>query len=326
VAVQTLTDAATSVLPLEHAPVARHPRLGPITYRAELVSSGQTPPRIDRDEFGEPVEERHPSIEDIARALLEIGLDDLIATRDLLRAADAALTLMRDITREKVGHRAALDFRDREGSLQPRVSAMALWLDHHVALRDPARALAPQPSQQRPGAAPDAEALAQAPGLAAEAAGPGAAPPVATLQDAAAALAAIDAYFAQREPSNPALLLVRQAAQLAGKSYLDALRTLAPDFTGAARIALGRIDGLAMQVESFADFALVEPTGEASTTIYAPASRADAVALMGAVVAYFSRNEPSSPTPLLLERAQKMCGKDFLSILREMLPPDALKV
>lgn len=322
VGVQTLADLKTSVLPLEHLPLFTHPRFGPILYRAQLVSSGEIPPRVSQDENGDEVEEKHPPVEEIERALGEIDIEQVIGVRDLLRAADAALAVLRDVSIAKAGHRAALSFRDKDAPLQPRLAAMAAWLDRSVAQRDPARAvfeIAADPAQQDGG---DAGLAALAPDAAA---GPGTAQPVASSQDAAAALAALDAYFARCEPSNPALLLIRQASQLVGKSYLDALRTLAPSFTDAARIALGRIDALALQVERLADFAAIDPTWEESTTDYTTVSRADAVALMGAIIAYFQRSEPSSPAPLLLERAQRMCGKDFLSILRELLPPDALK-
>ena len=44
-----------------------------------------------------------------------------------------------------------------------------------------------------------------------------------------AALAAVDHYFCSVEPSNPALLLVRQAQQLIGKSFLEVMQILIPE-------------------------------------------------------------------------------------------------
>lgn len=318
---QSLDDLKTTGLPLEHLPVARHARLGVLNYRMQLVSSGAVAPRVWKNEDEEEVTETYPDVEEIARAMADVAIDDLAAMRDQLLAAEAALALMREVSIAHVGHKDALTFK----ILAPKLKGMAEWLDRCVALRDPARALNPAAAAE-PGDGGDvADAASSAPQAGAAPSAPGISPPVESSQDAAAALAALDAYFARCEPSNPALLLVRQAAQLVGKSYLDALRTLAPSFTDSARIALGRIDALAVQVERLADFATIDPSYETSTIDYAPANRADAVALMGATIAYFTRAEPSSPAPLLLERAQRMCGKDFLSILREMLPPDALK-
>ena len=38
---------------------------------------------------------------------------------------------------------------------------------------------------------------------------------------------------------------------------------------------------------------------------------------------YYRTNEPSSPVPLILQRAQRLVAKDFMEILTE-LTPDAL--
>lgn len=52
-------------------------------------------------------------------------------------------------------------------------------------------------------------------------------------------------------------------------------------------------------------------------------SRHDAERALDAVAAFFRTNEPSSPIPLLLERAKRLVSKDFLEVLAE-LAPDAL--
>lgn len=50
------------------------------------------------------------------------------------------------------------------------------------------------------------------------------------------------------------------------------------------------------------------------------ADRRAAMGLLHDVAAYFRHAEPSSPIPLLLDRAQGIVGKDFAAILREILP------
>jgi type VI secretion system protein ImpA len=52
-------------------------------------------------------------------------------------------------------------------------------------------------------------------------------------------------------------------------------------------------------------------------------SREDATRALDAVATYFRTNEPSSPIPMLIERAKRLVGKDFLAVLEE-LTPDAL--
>lgn len=53
-------------------------------------------------------------------------------------------------------------------------------------------------------------------------------------------------------------------------------------------------------------------------------SREDAIRALDAVAEFFRANEPSSPIPLLIARAQRLVGKDFLAMLEE-LAPDALQ-
>jgi len=53
-------------------------------------------------------------------------------------------------------------------------------------------------------------------------------------------------------------------------------------------------------------------------------SRHDAVRALEAVAEYFRRHEPSSPVPLIVERAKRVVAMDFLAVLAE-LAPDALE-
>ncbi len=52
-------------------------------------------------------------------------------------------------------------------------------------------------------------------------------------------------------------------------------------------------------------------------------SREDIVMMLDKICAYYARNEPSSPVPLLLHRAKRLVSMDFMDILRDMAP-DAL--
>ncbi len=49
-------------------------------------------------------------------------------------------------------------------------------------------------------------------------------------------------------------------------------------------------------------------------------TRADALHLLELVCRYYQEHEPSSPLPLLLDRARKLADKNFLEILRELAP------
>jgi type VI secretion system protein ImpA len=104
----------------------------------------------------------------------------------------------------------------------------------------------------------------------------------------------------------------------------------APDFTTLA-VPLARTlkrvsDHLATRPDAAA-----EATPGANTTGGAEAAagvvavgtvrnRQDATRALDAVAAFFRTNEPSSPIPLLIERAKRLVAKDFLEVLAELAP------
>jgi type VI secretion system protein ImpA len=60
--------------------------------------------------------------------------------------------------------------------------------------------------------------------------------------------------------------------------------------------------------------------GAGPVAVGAIRSRQDAVRAMEFVAEFFRRNEPSSPLPLLLERASRLVSKSFLEVLADMAP------
>ncbi|WP_290648317.1 type VI secretion system protein TssA [Aquisalimonas sp.] len=111
----------------------------------------------------------------------------------------------------------------------------------------------------------------------------------------------------------------------------------APDLA-RLRDVLGRIDGALQAFMPAPDHAAPEPpladasadrqgnpgpSGVASESARAPGeirTRAEAVAAMDAIATYFRTQEPSSPVPLLIERAKRLVDMDFVSILRDVAP------
>jgi type VI secretion system protein ImpA len=57
-----------------------------------------------------------------------------------------------------------------------------------------------------------------------------------------------------------------------------------------------------------------------AASLTAVTNRADAVRLLELVVQYYRQYEPSSPLPLLIERARRLADKSFIEILRDMAP------
>ena len=64
--------------------------------------------------------------------------------------------------------------------------------------------------------------------------------------------------------------------------------------------------------------------GESSTggaiAVGAIKSRQDAIRALDAAAEFFRRNEPSSPVPLLVDRAKRLVAKDFLEVLADVAP------
>src|SRR2546421_571396 len=52
-------------------------------------------------------------------------------------------------------------------------------------------------------------------------------------------------------------------------------------------------------------------------------TRADVTKALNLICDYYRSNEPSSPVPLILQRAQRLVDKDFMTIVTD-LTPDAL--
>ncbi|MGH6797018.1 MAG: ImpA family type VI secretion system protein, partial [Roseiarcus sp.] len=191
VAVQSLDDMTPVVLPLHYAPLFEHRRMGAVTYRMYLLAAGDATPREE--------EEDKPDFGLVKRAFEEVELDLLIERRNQFRSLKDALARIKAAFVEHVGVVESVAFP----KLAPLAEAIRALLDSYVVLRNPAAADV---------AADDAAAQAEseAPALAGD---------VASFADAAAALNAVAAYYMRSEPSNPALLLVRQAEQLIGKSF-----------------------------------------------------------------------------------------------------------
>jgi type VI secretion system protein ImpA len=49
-------------------------------------------------------------------------------------------------------------------------------------------------------------------------------------------------------------------------------------------------------------------------------SRQDAIRALEAVADYFRKSEPSSPIPLLVDRAKRLVSKDFLEVMADLAP------
>jgi type VI secretion system protein ImpA len=75
--------------------------------------------------------------------------------------------------------------------------------------------------------------------------------------------------------------------------------------------------------QASASEASVQGDGAGTIAVGVIKSRQDAIRALEAAAEFFRRNEPSSPIPLLLDRAKRLVSKDFLEVLADVAP-DAL--
>lgn len=293
-----LEDAPAAILPLQYATLLETRRDGALPFRAQLIALGEAKPRE-----GETL----PSQAAIERILSTVELETLEAAAARAGRFAGALRSLTQITAEKIGPEEAVKFKD----LAPLSEKIRDFLTAAVARRNPdASAAAPADAEAdgEPGEGEGASGGTKAPST-----------PLDTFEGVDAALGAALGYFASREPSSPALLLIRQAREALGKNLYDVMRLLAPNHADMARVFVGPDGAFTVPVSALAD----GPTLDISRSDPEPApSRAAALAGIEAVASHLRKVEPSSPLPYLLDRARILATRDFLSLLHEVLPED----
>jgi type VI secretion system protein ImpA len=290
VAVLGALDLPTVVFPLQYAPLCEGRRTGAVTYRGWMIAAGQAKPRAG--------EQKQPSAA-LTEAVGQAPTEVLAATRRHIRMLKASLGRIRDVF-TKHGSSAGLE-------------NLPALVDKIQAFVDPRAALGEQKKTEGKDTAPAGDA-------------PG------SLADAQQALAAIAAYYSRSEPSSPALPLVRQAHQLIGKSFFEVMSILVPTQLDKAAFQIGADQFFELPVNKLSKL----PEGAAATAPpatpnsgkviqYRVSSRAQAIELLEQVQRFFRHAEPSSPVPMLCERARAFAERDFMGVLREVLPKAALK-
>jgi type VI secretion system protein ImpA len=307
--IEAIDVLPTVIMPLQFHPLLNNRRYGPICYRTCLIAKGEITPREDDLVLDAGAVEQIFDTADI---------DQLKSTTAGVVALAAAVGRIKKIWSEKSDSGSVLNL-DR---LSSTVEGMAALLGTVIKRRDP-------------GAAPSVEVGGQALEEGIDSGAPGALPSaqrVTSMAAAALALEAVASYFGRSEPSSPALLLVRQAQQMLGKSFAEALRILLPAHAEVAAINIGRdrffdlpIERMASLLEGAPAPAAVVSEGQEQESAFSVASRSHALGLLEQVAAYFRSVEPSSPVPFLIDRARELAQRDFLSLLREVLPEGALR-
>lgn len=300
VTVEAIDVFPTVINPLQFLPLIENRRHGTLNYRAYQIAKGEIP-AADADVDV-------PDIGTIERIIGETDLDTLKSVSARCSAVAAEIAAIKSIWHEKLNSGQPI-YLDRLAAV---ANGMAGWLAGLVTARDPAAAVLPRD-----------ETAHDDPQLPIETGGA-----VASPGQASAALAAAADYLARREPSSPALLLVRQAQDMVGKSFIEVMRMLVPSHVESAAINIGRDKVFDLPIQRMAELAAALPTAAEEATqdiVFTAENRAQALDLLSKVATFFRAAEPSSPIPFLLDRARELAQRDFLSLLNEVLPEGALK-
>ena len=303
-----LDDGPTVNMPLQEKPFITLRRLGPVSFRTQLLASKAVIPRDKEVGIDEaPLREALVKSDDFA---------DIKAVYAQINGTFEALKQIRAIFIQHAGGQNAPSF-DRLNAI---LTSFSTFLQSLIEVREPSAAAPTSTSDDGEDATPS---------LASDDAGAAlpATPPkgivIKTPSEAAAILKSVETYFRLSEPSNPATLLVRQAQQLVGKSFIEAMTVLNPQLAEKAAIRIGGEMQLIIsskQMSALAQESAAETGAPETPPPPAVTSRLEASTAMEAVEKFYQRNEPSSPIPLLLNRARTYAGKDFATLMKEIGP------
>lgn len=348
VAVEGIDAMPTVVMPLQFLPLVDHQRLGAFSLRNYMIAKGEVQPRD---------EENPADLASVERILDEAELSVLVERRGQLAELEAALKQIRQtwLTNSTSGPAATLD------RLPATVSRILALFEAVIAKRDPSLATAgaadgSNDGAPQPGAAVVSPVKSSAQAAAALAA---VASYFSSREPSSPGLLLVRQAHALIGKSFLEVLRslvptqVEQAAFAIGREQvfelpvgrLSAFDDGAPAPEPAAEPAAAEPGG---KPEPGAEPG-AEPVGEpepepAAEPLSAPTpkpalasdpvvgevafeiqNRAQALALLEQVGNYVRSAEPSSPIPYLVDRVRDLAHRDFLSLLKALLPTDSLK-
>jgi type VI secretion system protein ImpA len=292
-------DLPTVVFPLQYTPLFEARRLGAVTYRAWLVAVGEVKPRGG--------EQKYPTAS-LSEARSDADPAVLAATRSHMMMLKASLGRIRGSFMLR-GSSAGLE------TLAALVDKILAFVDPRAAEDTTADTMAAGSDEVGKDDVPVASASVS---------------PL-SLADAKEALAAIADYYNRSEPSSPTLPLVLQAHMLIGKSFFEVMSVLVPTQMEKAAFQIGADQFFELPVGKLPKAEVApgngsgQPTSAQDASKYRIQSRPQAIALLEQIQRFFRSSEPSSPVPMLCDRARALAERDFMSVLKEVLPKAALK-
>lgn len=316
--IERLDERPSVELPLQYVKLIED-QSGTVAFRDHLVGIGEVQPREG---------ERFRSVDDLNKTFLRCDVEKIAEARETLETLRTAVAGLHSNWLEKAGYEQHVQL-ERLPALLDRMYA---YVHEKLVERRPELAEDTTSAEE---SAPEEEGEGETT-AAAVATAPAPQGTIKRSQDVLAALGAVSGYFEAHEPSSPARLLVKQAEVLVGKSWVDVVRTLLPDYFDTATI---RVDGTSpfdLPLSALSERtgigyddgygeSAAEEEGEGDgedAPVFTVGQRSEAAKVLADVVAYYKRVEPSSPLPALLDRAQALLSRDFTTIIKDILPAE----
>lgn len=324
-ALEALESQPSCIRPLMYAPIIHDRRFGTVTYRQYALANGMAEP-YDGEDVVDAV--------GISNALANLDhIEDLEKTYKALKGCIANLSSIRTTFMNEGEFNNTPSFQALIDTINEILEFLAkcqpsLAGDVNATQGEEGEGSAEQDETGEENAGTDA---AQAGETAATFVNGSAAPSIlpgqiASHATAKKALEAVENYFVQKEPSAPALILVQQARQLTGRPLVDALEVLIPAFADDARIQLGSNDQLKISMNRMRTLSenAIENGWNGSDEAddsgdFEVHTRDDAIKVFVKLEGFFKTVEPSSPIPILLQKARTYLNKDFASIIGDLI-------
>lgn len=316
IAVEALDDRIRVAIPLAYVTLVRSRNAGILTFRTCELAANPAGKRAVEDVLPQStISEAFQSADTRA---------EVANTAELVKSALSALRGIRSLFIDKADY----------DSVPQLPNTLAVLEGIEAVLRREVPELfgdVREPASGNAGAEPAAPNVASAPAAQAPAAFVAPAPAIPangpkSHGEAASALEDIETYFVGSEPSSPALLLVRQARKLIGRPLIEAVEALAGPRTDGAQIRLGQAGGFTLTIDTLRQLSAGAGDGQPVMPVRRDdqkpvENRFQAQSAMLGIEQFLIACEPSSPVPMLLAKARDLMGKDFSSLLGELLNP-----
>lgn len=312
---ETLDSLPTSIQPLQFAAIIRDKRLGDVILRPQLIADG-----VETQMPDEEVGNASAHI----RALAAAGNAEAVQeAHAAIRRAVEAFAHITSVFIERAGHDMAPSFAGVVAICEYAIALIErarpdLGGGETEELDDPSTA-----DDEGEGEEEQDETPVVDDGPVSTATSKPAAGQITTVGNARRTLGAVEAYFALNEPTSPALVLVHQSKVLIGRPLLAAMEVLMPDTVDRANITLDKSLGLeirAGRLRSLSEDAAKSVEDEESEFEIEVSNRGQAMEWISAVESFYKEREPSSPIPLLLQKARGYINRDFTSIISDLVP------